>query len=101
MMALPVRLLAQESFPEPKANPAAALLGGGLCFVFWIAALVVAILLMIWIYKDAKSRGQNAILWLILTFFFGIIAVVVWLIIRPKEKIGEAPKSPEPPTKPA
>lgn len=37
---------------------------------------------------------------LILTFFFGIVALIVWLIIRPKEKVGERPKPPEP-VKPA
>ncbi len=99
-LAVPAALLAQETTTEPSANPLAALLGGGLCMVVWLVGIVIAILLMIWVYKDAKARGQNAVLWLILTFFFGIIALIVWLIIRPKEKVGETPKPPEPP-KPA
>lgn len=98
-LSVPVALWAQGTTTEPSANPLAGLLGGGLCIV-WLVSFVIAILLMIWVYKDAKARGQNAVLWLILTFFFGIVALIVWLIIRPKEKGGERPKSPEPP-KPA
>ena len=95
-LSVPGALLAQVTATEPSANPLAALLGGGLCMVVWLVSFIIAILLMIWVYKDAKSRGQNAFLWLILTFFFGIVALIVWLIIRPKEKVGEGPKPPEP-----
>ena len=95
-LSVPVALWAQGTTTEPTANPFAALLGGGLCMVVWLVSFVIAILLMIWVYKDAKARGQNAVLWLILTFFFGIVALIVWLIIRPKAKVGEAPKPPEP-----
>ena len=98
-LSIPAALWAQGTTTEPSANPLAGLLGGGLCIV-WLVSFVIAILLMIWVYKDAKARGQNAVLWLILTFFFGIVALIVWLIIRPKEKVGEGPKPPEPP-KPA
>ena len=98
-LSVPAALWAQGTTTEPSANPLAGLLGGGLCIV-WLVSFVIAILLMIWVYKDAKARGQNAVLWLILTFFFGIVALIVWLIIRPKEKVGEGPKPPEPP-KPA
>ena len=95
-LSVPAALWAQGTTTEPSANPLAGLLGGGLCIV-WLVSFVIAILLMIWVYKDAKARGQNAVLWLILTFFFGIVALIVWLIIRPKEKVGEGPKPPEPP----
>ena len=98
-LSVPAALWAQGTTTEPSANPLAGLLGGGLCIV-WLVSFVIAILLMIWVYKDAKARGQNAVLWLIQTFFFGIVALNVWLIIRPKEKVGEGPKPPEPP-KPA
>ena len=96
-LSVPATLLAQGTTTEPSGNPLAALLGGGLCMVVWLVSFVIAILLMIWVYKDAKARGQNAVLWLILTFFFGIVTLIVWLIIRPKEKVGEGPKPPEPP----
>ncbi len=91
-LSVPAALLAQGTTTEPSANPLAALLGGGLCMVVWLVSFVIGILLMIWVYKDAKARGQNAVLWL----FFGIVALIVWLIIRPKAKVGEAPKPPEP-----
>lgn len=94
-LAFPAALLAQEATePSVTATGAAALLGT--CLIVGLVILVINILLLIWVYKDAKARGQNAVLWLILTFFFGIVVLIVWLIIRPKEKVGEGPKPLEP-----
>jgi RsiW-degrading membrane proteinase PrsW (M82 family) len=99
-LSVPATLLAQGTTePSGTATGAAAALLGT-CLIVGLVILVINILLLIWVYKDAKARGQNAVLWLILTFFFGIVALIVWLIIRPKEKVGEGPKPPEPP-KPA
>lgn len=36
----------------------------------------------IWIYKDAEKRGDSGGLWVLLWLFFGIIAGIIWLIVR-------------------
>lgn len=66
--------------------PAAPLLFfGGLVFFFVITWFVVAILLCVWVYKDAKARGEEGALWLIIVLIAGIIGLIIWLIVRPDE----------------
>jgi uncharacterized membrane protein len=70
-----------------------------MCIGIIIICLVLAILLAIWIYKDAEKRGKQGILWvilllvlsLILNFVGLIIVIILWLVIRPPiggEKAG-------------
>jgi len=67
------------------------LLAGLFCIIpiIWI---VIAILLCIWIYRDAESRGMNGVLWLIVVLIAGIIGLIIYLVVR-KEK----PPAPPPP----
>lgn len=51
--------------------------------IFSLLMFVVWIFLAIWVYKDAKKRDENAILWLLIVFFLGIIGLIIWLVIRP------------------
>ena len=68
-------------------------LGLLMCCVFFLIPLIIAVLLCIWIYKDAERRGKQGVLWVLLlilaTIFFNIIGliivIVVWLAVRPKE----------------
>lgn len=54
-----------------------------------IIGLIIAAAIAFWVYKDAESRGMNAILWAILVFLFCIIALPVYLIMRkPKGNVG-------------
>lgn len=69
-------------------------LGFFLCCVFLLIPLIIAILLCIWIYRDAEKRGKQGVLWVLLlilaTIFLNIvgliIVIVVWLIVRPPLK---------------
>jgi len=45
-------------------------------FAIWIAVAI-------WVYKDAKKRGENAVLWLVVTIFGGLIGLLIWIAIRP------------------
>jgi hypothetical protein len=62
----------------------------------WFMAIILIILLSIiasyfamvaWAIGDAKSRGQSGCLPPLLFWLFGPLAIVIWLIVRPKEKI--------------
>jgi uncharacterized membrane protein YhdT len=55
---------------------------GIMCMIIPIILLVIRILVLIWVYKDAKSRGMNAVVWLLIAFFLGIIGLIVFLIVR-------------------
>ncbi|MFO8110760.1 MAG: hypothetical protein R6U17_09640 [Thermoplasmata archaeon] len=58
-------------------------LAGGLCFVVFILPLIIWIAIGIWMYKDAKKRGENAVLWLIVGLIAGLIGLIIWMVIRP------------------
>lgn len=68
----------------------------GVCCLIPIIWFVVAILLCVWVYKDAESRGMNGVLWLIILLIAGIIGLIIYLIVR-KEKQPAAPAPPPPP----
>ena len=50
--------------------------------VFMAVWFVIALVLAIWVHKDAEIRGENGVLWLILVLLTGWIGLIIWLIIR-------------------
>ena len=69
------------------------------CLTIVIVPLIIAILVAIWIYKDAEKRGKSGALWvlllilasLLLSFIGFVIVLVFWLATRPP--IGGKPTS--------
>ena len=61
----------------------------GLVCLVPIVWFVIAILLCIWVYRDAESRGMSGPLWLIIVIITGIFGLIIYLIVR-KEKQGPA-----------
>ena len=51
--------------------------GGLLGFVLWLVV-------MVWIYNIARRKGRHAFGWLILGFFFSLLALVVLLVLPSK-----------------
>ena len=47
-----------------------------------IAWFIIAILIAVWVYRDAEKRGESGVLWLIIVLITGIIGLIIWLIIR-------------------
>lgn len=76
-----------ESIPMGTILQIGDTVGGGLCAgsmcLIGIAPLIIWILIGVWMYKDAKKRGENAVLWLIVGLVAGIIGIIIWLIVRP------------------
>jgi len=56
---------------------------GTACFLWVIIWFVIAILIAVWVYKDAEKRGSSGALWLIIIILTGIIGLIIWLIARP------------------
>jgi hypothetical protein len=59
---------------------------GGLC-LFGLAILVVNILLLVWVAKDAQARGTSAGAWVVIVLLFGILGLLVYLVARPKGRL--------------
>jgi len=72
-------LFGQTYYPEPIYW---GYLTGWMCLVN-IISLVISIVIAVFMYKDAKKRDKSGALWGILGFFFSILALIIWLVIRP------------------
>jgi ABC-type transport system involved in multi-copper enzyme maturation permease subunit len=69
---------------------------GLLCLVplVWF---IISILLCIWVYRDAESRGMSGVLWLIVVIITGIIGLIIYLVVRkPKTTTTSQPPSNSP-----
>ena len=87
-------LLAQDSTPEDaaKGGAVAGLIGGTCGCIFGLVGLAVWIFLVIWVYKDAKSRGMdNAVLLTIVTAITGLLGLIIYLLMRPKGNLVPCP----------
>jgi len=101
-LALSALSLAQGTYKyEGTVPPEQAAAWGIGCIigtiVFIIVAIVVEIIIIVWVYKDAKRRGvENPAIWIILIIFTGLIGLIIYLVVRPKEKLPEGGGSPPP-----
>ena len=71
-----------------------ALLVFGGIILFIIGLIAVWILLAVWVYRDAKKRGMEATLWLLVVLLTGIIGLIVYLIVRREHPIQQPPPPP-------
>jgi hypothetical protein len=58
------------------------------CVLIWF---VIAILICVWVYRDAESRGMSGVLWLIVVLILGIIGLIVYLIVRKPKAMAPPP----------
>ncbi|MBS3781437.1 MAG: hypothetical protein KGY66_05055 [Candidatus Thermoplasmatota archaeon] len=59
--------------------------GGAICFLIFLPFLI-RFLVAYYIYEDAKKRGEEEMLWLIVGLVAGIIGLIIWLIVRPDRR---------------
>ena len=43
---------------------------------------VIGILIAIWVYRDAQSRGMSGVLWLIIVILTSWIGLIIYLVVR-------------------
>lgn len=82
----------RKMIPLPIGQWEWGLFAGIFCLIP-IVWFIIAILLCIWVYRDAESRGMSGALWLIIVIITGILGLIVYLVVR-KEKKSEAPPPP-------
>ena len=58
--------------------------------LFSLFMLVIWILVIVWVYRDAERRGMNGVLWALLVFIGNLIGLIIYLIIRSDRE--EVPK---------
>jgi hypothetical protein len=90
-------MLLEQIIPLAIAQMEWLWLFGGLFCLIPLIWFIVAILLCIWVYRDAESRGMSGVLWLIIVLIAGIIGLIIYLIVR-KEKPSAQGGPPPPPS---
>ncbi|MBU4331130.1 MAG: zinc ribbon domain-containing protein, partial [Acidobacteria bacterium] len=49
---------------------------------FSFLLLILWIVVIAWVYRDAEKRGMNGVLWALLVFIGNIIGLLIFLIVR-------------------
>jgi hypothetical protein len=93
----PLLLLAQSAFAQEELEDAAALSAcaacSGVMILIPIVIIALNIALLIWVAKDAKSRGMdNAVVWMIVVLATSVIGLVIYLNSRPKGELVKCAK---------
>lgn len=60
----------------------------GLIILLPIILLLIGIAIGIWVYEDAEARGEEGVVWLLIVLIANIFGLIIWLVVRPKEKKG-------------
>jgi len=70
----------------------------GILCIIPVIILVVFILIAIWVYRDAESRGMSGVLWLIVVILLSWIGLIIYFVVRkPKLSPGVPPGAYPPP----
>ncbi len=65
--------------------------------VLTLTLLIIWILVIVWVYRDAERRGMNGVLWALLVFIGNLIGLLIYLIVRsdilpaPKQVLATVP----------
>jgi hypothetical protein len=78
LAALPLLAFAQTD----TSGSGAGLFGGLFGCICGLIGLAIEVFILYWVYTDAKKRGNpNAILWVVVTFFLGLIGLILYVLI--------------------
>lgn len=80
----------QQKKAEEEAAAACAVCGGGIATMAGIVIAIIAlnIALLVWVARDAKSRGMDSsILWMLLVMFTSLIGLVIYFLSRPQGEL--------------
>ncbi len=84
ILSVGMNVIAQDEIDDPELGLGFLALSG-ICCIIILLPFIIGILIAIWVYKDAEKRGKSGIVWFLVVFFLGIIGLIIWLVVRPKE----------------
>jgi hypothetical protein len=91
LLLAPAKLLMAQN-DNPAAGCAGCFACGVLPMVFFVAIIALHIAILVWVAKDAKSRGMdNAVLWMILVVLTGLIGLIVYVLARTQGNLIPCP----------
>src|SRR3989442_8419688 len=57
------------------------LVGPAICALL-IVGFIISLLIAIWVYRDAESRGMSGVLWLLVVLVAGVIGLFIYFLVR-------------------
>ena len=81
---------AATTFSAPNDASGCAACGGcglfgGVLLLIPICILALNIALLVWVARDAKSRGMDSsVLWMVLVMFTSVIGLIIYILSRPQ-----------------
>jgi len=54
--------------------------------IFFFLWFVVGILICLWVYNDAKSRGMEGALWVLIVLVANVVGLIIYLIVREERR---------------
>jgi uncharacterized membrane protein YraQ (UPF0718 family) len=95
MKALAIALAAAASIALPQSAFAASDDSSGAascCVVALVIFAVVNLALVVWLMNDAHNRGASPGGWILVFLLFGPIALLAYMIVRPRGKLVPCPE---------
>lgn len=90
-----VAALLQTQRSQSDAGALGCLTCGGFFIAMGIALAVANIVMLVWVARDAKSRGMDgAVLWVLLVFFTGPLGLIIYVFSRPNGALRSCPSCP-------
>ncbi len=62
----------------------------GVYLFFMIVGLAIKIGIVVWVYRDAQSRGMDATIWLLVVLVGGCVGCIVYIIISKDYPVRES-----------
>lgn len=87
-----ISALAQNDDASAAAGAASCGICGSFFLFFLLAIVALNVAILVWVARDAKSRGlDNGVLWMLLVLFTGIVGLIVYLLARPQGNLIVCP----------
>ena len=84
----------QSTMSDQESAQAAAgcVACSGIGLFIFIALIALNIALLVWVARDAKSRGMDSsALWMLLVMFTGFIGLIIYFLSRPQGNLVQCP----------
>ena len=91
-MVLCSSMVMGQTMPEDEDDddpPWEFIMVGGFCLFALCGLPIIGLIIGIWNYKDAEARGKKGAVWLIINILLPFLGAIIWLLVRPKEKVGQ------------
>ena len=63
-----------------------------LIIIFTLIFFAIGIIFCIWVYRDAKSRGMDGTLWVLIVFIANFIGLIIYLFVREDKRMEVTPR---------